>query len=334
MGELAKANTYLSELERSQTEAPNNNGKGIIAASYDGLTTGFHWLYYARLHIGATAWFIFAENEYNPYWGTPTIPKPDISVNPTSHDFGSLDVGDTSQAQTFTLTNSGNVDLVIGILSITGRDSSDFIIHNDSCSAQTIAPFGTCMVDVVFSPTSGGSKSASLSIQSNDPNTPTLNIPLSGTGTDKVCFIATAAYGSAFHSYVRTLRDFRDTYLMPYKLGRTFVRFYYKYSPVIADLIAEHNVLKIAVQISLLPLVSFSYSMLNFGPIITADVLILIFVLPIFSIWFFRRRLRRVETKDPKALASLDWKRQLSEVSALKKKISDGEGNSQYLFFI
>jgi len=113
-----------------------------------------------------------------------------------------------------------------------------------------------------------------------------------GDGKKGDCFIATAAYGSPLHSYVRILRDFRDKYLMPSKLGRALVDIYYKYSPVIADLIAEHNVLKIAVRISLLPLVAFSYSMLNFGPIITADMLILIFVLPIFSIWFFRRRLR------------------------------------------
>lgn len=70
MQDTAKANTYIAELERAQAEAPNNDGKGIVAASHDGLTTGFQWLYYTRLHIGATAWFVFAEKKYNPYWGT------------------------------------------------------------------------------------------------------------------------------------------------------------------------------------------------------------------------------------------------------------------------
>ena len=307
MGDTINANIYLSELERSQTEAPNNNGKGIVAASHDGLTTGFHWLYYARPHIGATAWFIFAKNNYNPYWATTIIREPDITADPISHDFGSLDVGSSSPAQTFILTNSGNADLVIDTLSIIDTNSTDFSMQNDSCSGQIMTPSDICSVDVIFSPSSESSKSASLSIQSNDPDTPTLNILLSGTGTvedDKVCFIATATYGSAFHSYVRILRGFRDKYLMPYKLGCTFVRFYYKYSPVIADLIAEHNVLKIAVWISLLPLVAFSYSMIHFGPVITTVMLILIFVLPIFLTSFFRRKLRGVEAKDPKALAS------------------------------
>ena len=123
-------------------------------------------------------------------------------------------------------------------------------------------------------------------------------------GKKKGCFVATAAYGSQFHSYVKILRDFRDTYLMPGKLGRTLVCFYYKYSPFVADLIAKHKVLKVTVRINLLPLVVLSYSMVYFGPTITAIMLVLIFALPVFVISFFRRRISRVEAKAHKALAS------------------------------
>jgi hypothetical protein len=70
--DLTKANIYRDELRRAQIKATNSNGKGIVATSYDGLTTGFDWFYYNRLHIGATAWFIFAERGYNPYWGIKT----------------------------------------------------------------------------------------------------------------------------------------------------------------------------------------------------------------------------------------------------------------------
>jgi hypothetical protein len=88
----------------------------------------------------------------------------------------------SSKSQTFTVTNSGTADLVIGTLLITGTDASEFRIENDNCSGQTIAPLGICTCDGVFAPTSEGKKSANLGIPSNDPATPTLNVPLSGTG--------------------------------------------------------------------------------------------------------------------------------------------------------
>lgn len=59
---------FLNELRELQAKHPNGNSKGIVAAPDDGLTTGFNWEYFARLHVGATAWFIFAERKYNPYW--------------------------------------------------------------------------------------------------------------------------------------------------------------------------------------------------------------------------------------------------------------------------
>jgi len=120
------------------------------------------------------------------------------------------------------------------------------------------------------------------------------------TGKKGGCFIATATYGSPLHPYVDTLRDFRDTYLMPNKLGRSLVDLYYKYSPFIADFIAKHKALKVLVRISLFPMVAFSYSMVHFGPIITAVMLAFIFILPIFPISFFWRKLSQLEAKDPK----------------------------------
>jgi hypothetical protein len=68
LGETNKAQFYLNELREVQATAPNGNGKGIVAAPANGLTTGFNWLYFNRLHVGATAWYVFAEQWYNPYW--------------------------------------------------------------------------------------------------------------------------------------------------------------------------------------------------------------------------------------------------------------------------
>jgi len=69
-GETGKAQQFLLELGKAQREAANSNDKGIVAACHDGVSTGFDWEYFSRPHVGATAWYLFAEQNYNPFWGT------------------------------------------------------------------------------------------------------------------------------------------------------------------------------------------------------------------------------------------------------------------------
>jgi hypothetical protein len=69
------------------------------------------------------------------------------------------------------------------------------------------------------------------------------------------CFIATAAYGSALEPEVQTLREFRDEKLLTNKIGTEFVETYYKYSPPIADVIREHDSLKVLTRAILTPII-------------------------------------------------------------------------------
>jgi len=100
--EKAKSDFLISELIKAQASAPNTNGKGIVAASHDGVTTGFDWEYFSRLHIGATSWYLFAEMEYNPYWGTGTTPAPVPDIEANGSD-GPLEI---SQVDLLTITIS------------------------------------------------------------------------------------------------------------------------------------------------------------------------------------------------------------------------------------
>ncbi|MEE4358663.1 MAG: choice-of-anchor D domain-containing protein [Desulfococcaceae bacterium] len=87
----------------------------------------------------------------------------------------------SSSTETFTVKNSG-ISLLIGFISISGADVSEFHIQNNNCSNRTLATGQEATVQIVFSPTSPGVKNAVLRIPSNDPNIPVLEVPLRGTG--------------------------------------------------------------------------------------------------------------------------------------------------------
>ena len=116
------------------------------------------------------------------------IPVANVSVNPSSKEFTVINVGSSSGSQTFTISNTGTANLVIGTASLTGADLTDFIIRNDHCSGQTIAPAGNCTLQARFSPAGEGSKTADLSLPSNDPDMPTLTVHLTGEGTIQSVF--------------------------------------------------------------------------------------------------------------------------------------------------
>jgi hypothetical protein len=100
-----------------------------------------------------------------------------------------------------------------------------------------------------------------------------------GTSTDDTttgCFIATAAFGSYFHPYVSILRSFRDTFLIPNSIGRSFIAWYYRVSPAIADRLRHNETMKAVARIFLLPLVGVSYLCLKVGMINSIFILLLL----------------------------------------------------------
>jgi len=111
-----------------------------------------------------------------------TAASPDINVVPALYNFGSTVIQTSSASTTFTITNKGTADLVMGTISLTGQNFSEFRIPREDCSGKTIGPQLTCTIDILFSPVSTGIRTAFLTLPSNDPDSSSLNVSLQGTG--------------------------------------------------------------------------------------------------------------------------------------------------------
>jgi len=95
-------------------------------------------------------------------------------------------------------------------------------------------------------------------------DTLTFSLKPTGGGNGN-CFIATAAFGSYFDPSVKILRDFRDKLLFTNHVGQSFVNWYYKVSPPLADFIRTREIMKTIVKIILLPAAGFAYLCLKVG---------------------------------------------------------------------
>ncbi len=111
-----------------------------------------------------------------------------LSVTPSSLNFGDVTTRTTSAGQIFSISNSSTVDnLVISNIALTGSDSGMFSLNSGTCGAmQTLAPGVSCTVSVSFSPTSVGTKSTTLHINSNDATMLNKDIALTGSGVAQV----------------------------------------------------------------------------------------------------------------------------------------------------
>ncbi len=113
--------------------------------------------------------------------GSQPIVGPVALLSATSLSFGSLPIGQTSSAQTLTITSNGGQDLSLNTLAITGANPGDFT-ETDTCHVPTALPPGnSCSVLVSFTPSVAGSRTAAVTITSNASPT-TESAQLNGTG--------------------------------------------------------------------------------------------------------------------------------------------------------
>jgi len=108
---------------------------------------------------------------------------PDVRLSATTLVFSTRPVGSASSAQSVTVSNVGTATLDLVSLPITGSAAADFALQAGGCSGGgTVAASADCPLSVVFTPSAGGARGATLTVNSNDPDQPSLAIALSGSG--------------------------------------------------------------------------------------------------------------------------------------------------------
>ena len=107
--------------------------------------------------------------------------QPKLHFTPSSLSFDSIQLGQSSNAQSIEIQNQGKQRLVIDTANIIGSHTSQFHIMSDNCSGQILPYLSTCSISLIFSPLSNGTKQAQLAIKSNDQIHMTAYAPLNGS---------------------------------------------------------------------------------------------------------------------------------------------------------
>ena len=113
-----------------------------------------------------------------PVEGTGVAPQ--LSLSPSSRDFGAVAIDTAGPVQTFELHNESTDVETIDSATLAGPDLGEFQLRSDDCSEAVLDPGASCAVSVRFDPESSGSKTATLRLRG--PGTATV-ASLSGVGT-------------------------------------------------------------------------------------------------------------------------------------------------------
>ncbi|SEG16480.1 hypothetical protein SAMN05421819_2023 [Bryocella elongata] len=103
----------------------------------------------------------------------------DVEASATSLNFGNVDLGSTSAAQTVTITNYTNAAISLTSLVLSGSDYA----YTTTCGSA-IAGLSSCVINFTFTPTALGTRTGTLTVNTNDTKYPVITIALTGNGVD------------------------------------------------------------------------------------------------------------------------------------------------------
>lgn len=124
-------------------------------------------------------------------------PVPSAALSVDEVDFGDVTVGESGDA---TIRVHSLTDAELEVLSI-GFDDAEaaakgFTVTPEEPVPTTLSGLGQLPVKVSFAPGAVGLAETTLTITTNDPNTPTISVPISGRGAEALLPVAVVSEGS------------------------------------------------------------------------------------------------------------------------------------------
>jgi hypothetical protein len=113
------------------------------------------------------------------------VSQPDIEVSESNYHFGQMDIGST-HSEVIPIFNLGDAPLTIESLQLEQSQLAQFEMSSWQPLPVTLEPNSFIDLDIQFSPVIEGVETGVLTIVSNDPNDPVVDVLLTGEGMSVV----------------------------------------------------------------------------------------------------------------------------------------------------
>jgi hypothetical protein len=104
----------------------------------------------------------------------------DLTDGTAKKSFGTVKVGKSGAAKTFTVKNTGSANLTKLAIKVSGAGKNDFAVS--ALGKTSLAAGASTTFKVTFKPTAKGARKADIQVASNDPDENPFNIKLVGEG--------------------------------------------------------------------------------------------------------------------------------------------------------
>lgn len=112
--------------------------------------------------------------------GTGVTP-PLLVASPPSQNFGLAGIGVPSRSYRILIQNTGGLPTGSIGVAVTGPNAQEFVVVSNQCAGLTLGPAASCAIDIVFTPSAAGARSATLSVSAAPGGS--LGVALTGTGS-------------------------------------------------------------------------------------------------------------------------------------------------------